>query len=462
MRRANVNPLMHFVKFGWKEGRNPSKEFDVVNYLNRYPDVRFKEVNPLSHFIKFGRKEGRIAKDDIIFPSFSELSHNALKTNEIRAEYQAFLATIDSVDEGYIFISHDASKTGAPLSLLQLSKAYSKKYQNNFVILTIGGGSLLNQFSAIGPTLSLNRSFTNLGEDLELINLFSSLRSKGYRYCIVNSIGSATLKDILEKSGMFSVYLIHELPEVISILGLESVRDKLISGNSNIVFASEFVAKQFFKNEGYSHSQVRIIPQGVRQSMIFHGNSATAKSIFSEILGIPLKNKILILGCGLAQYLKGTDLFVETLATLSEQHSNFDYEFVWLGDKNASIQEWYKFVYPTLPFCSKLHFIDFLEDPAFIFKAADIFLLTSRTDSFPSVALEALANGTPVIMFKGASGIEELINETNGKIVDAFDTNSMARAIVDLSVGQLKDNFQVTVADYDCYLEKILEIFQDH
>ncbi|MFZ3150317.1 MAG: glycosyltransferase [Anaerolineaceae bacterium] len=59
VRRADVNPLMHFVKFGWKEGRNPSEYFDIVYYLQTYADVRKAGENPLIHYLKFGGNEGR-------------------------------------------------------------------------------------------------------------------------------------------------------------------------------------------------------------------------------------------------------------------------------------------------------------------------------------------------------------------------------------------------------------------
>ncbi len=33
VRRADVDPLMHFVKYGWKEERNPGPLFDSKYYM---------------------------------------------------------------------------------------------------------------------------------------------------------------------------------------------------------------------------------------------------------------------------------------------------------------------------------------------------------------------------------------------------------------------------------------------
>ena len=59
VREAKIHPILHYLKFGWKEGRNPSRTFDTNYYLEHNPDVREKEANPLIHFILIGRNEGR-------------------------------------------------------------------------------------------------------------------------------------------------------------------------------------------------------------------------------------------------------------------------------------------------------------------------------------------------------------------------------------------------------------------
>jgi predicted HAD superfamily hydrolase len=63
VRRADIDPLWHFVRIGWKEGRNPSLRFDINFYITRYPDVRESGMNPLVHYIKYGQFEGRLPID---------------------------------------------------------------------------------------------------------------------------------------------------------------------------------------------------------------------------------------------------------------------------------------------------------------------------------------------------------------------------------------------------------------
>lgn len=64
---AGVEPLAHFLAFGWKEGRDPNPRFSVREYLNEYPDVAKAGVNPFVHFLKSGNAESRAPRPDLGF-----------------------------------------------------------------------------------------------------------------------------------------------------------------------------------------------------------------------------------------------------------------------------------------------------------------------------------------------------------------------------------------------------------
>jgi glycosyltransferase involved in cell wall biosynthesis len=56
-----ADPVRHYLKHGWREGRNPSPDFNTNFYLEHYPDVAQSNANPLLHFIEYGRFENRIS-----------------------------------------------------------------------------------------------------------------------------------------------------------------------------------------------------------------------------------------------------------------------------------------------------------------------------------------------------------------------------------------------------------------
>ncbi len=56
VRIMDIDPLEHYVLYGWKEGKNPNSWFDTKFYMETNPEIK---LNPFSHWILFGRKEGR-------------------------------------------------------------------------------------------------------------------------------------------------------------------------------------------------------------------------------------------------------------------------------------------------------------------------------------------------------------------------------------------------------------------
>jgi chromosome segregation ATPase len=62
--KSKTNAIKHYLNHGALEKRNPSIHFDTNFYLEMYHDVasNIARINPLVHFILHGKKEGRSAK----------------------------------------------------------------------------------------------------------------------------------------------------------------------------------------------------------------------------------------------------------------------------------------------------------------------------------------------------------------------------------------------------------------
>lgn len=57
--QSGMDPIRHYLKFGAKEGRDPSAGFCTSGYLKRYEDVQISGINPLVHYLRTGEAEGR-------------------------------------------------------------------------------------------------------------------------------------------------------------------------------------------------------------------------------------------------------------------------------------------------------------------------------------------------------------------------------------------------------------------
>lgn len=59
VRKSGMDPVLHYMDYGWKEGRETGTVFSGNWYLKKHPDVKKAKVNPLIHYLRCGIKEGR-------------------------------------------------------------------------------------------------------------------------------------------------------------------------------------------------------------------------------------------------------------------------------------------------------------------------------------------------------------------------------------------------------------------
>ena len=52
VRKADIDPIKHYLKYGWKERRNPSQSFNTNDYIQRNNISLNSKYSPLFHQIK--------------------------------------------------------------------------------------------------------------------------------------------------------------------------------------------------------------------------------------------------------------------------------------------------------------------------------------------------------------------------------------------------------------------------
>ena len=62
---AGADPVDHFLRHGWREGRDPVAAFSVRDYLDLYPDIAEAGINPFLHWLKAGKTEGRLPRREV-------------------------------------------------------------------------------------------------------------------------------------------------------------------------------------------------------------------------------------------------------------------------------------------------------------------------------------------------------------------------------------------------------------
>lgn len=95
---AGIDPLEHFVKWGWKEGRDPTPDFSVVDYLEANPDVAAAGINPFWHHITTGKDKDRARMPDELQAHEQEEASatQAFHDEQIAREMEAIRGAFDS------------------------------------------------------------------------------------------------------------------------------------------------------------------------------------------------------------------------------------------------------------------------------------------------------------------------------------------------------------------------------
>ena len=117
----------------------------------------------------------------------------------------------------------------------------------------------------------------------------------------------------------------------------------------------------------------------------------------------------------------------------------------------------------------RVHLEEYVSDAADyakIMAGADVFLLPSREDSYPSVLLEAMACGTVTVAFEGSGGAQELLGEERGVLVPFLDLEQMAHAVWEIAqrpecYEQMRKNAFEMVrkkASFASYVDRIIKI----
>lgn len=190
-------------------------------------------------------------------------------------------------------------------------------------------------------------------------------------------------------------------------------KKQLLSGlDLTIITPSQWLAylvKQSFLKE----YPVKVIHNGIDLSVF-----RPTPSDFREKYHIP-EDKFVLLGVAFGWgRRKGLDVFVE----LSRRLDPEKYQIVLVGTDDA--------VDKNLPEnILSIHRTQNQQELAEIYTAADLFVNPTREDNYPTVNMEAIACGTPVLTFR-TGGSPEIVDKDTGAVVGCDDVDAMVKQII--------------------------------
>jgi len=370
-----------------------------------------------------------------------------------------------STGEPVLLVGHDGHRNGAQINLLHFAKALRKRGVP-VTILLLGGGPLVDLYKAVAETVVVTTAFAGQRDSS---TFFNRLRTRGYRRAILNTVATGSVVWGLKAADFTVVSLIHELPTLINRMGLRDHLGAISKFADTIVFASEFVRAGAETVVSVEAAKVAIVPQGsYRRVPHFEQVEREAlRTAFRRINKIP-PDAALVLGLGYGDRRKGIDIFAMLARQMYRKVPNL--HFAWVGDLDHGCRQDLHDEMQNGNWRSNLHLIGYSESPLDALIAADVFLLTSREDPFPTVVLEAIDAGLPVVAFRGAGGFADLESTGFVKLAEYLDVEDLGNCVVNvLSDNSFRIKCKTTGAtfvsseyDYGAYVDRINEFATPH
>lgn len=429
VRKADLDPLWHFIKYGWKEFRAPSPHFNTEFYLRQNADVLEQQINPLIHYIKFGALEGRNPKQNSS-PAYNllnfETEYYQFRKSWRRDNFLKFLnilsnSTTETKGITHIICLPFFSTGGAELVATNYAKAIISETKGTVLILTDENKKDIEL--NLEPRIikySLD-DFVNQHEMKEkkilLFDIIISLRPK-----VVHNINSVVLWELFMEKGE-SLRKYSRLFASIFALQFDENGEKVGYAEYYLKSAIPYLSGLLTDNNQFISDAIReyhLESSLAKFKCVYNPSSPlnertlyfAFKRLRSYKKDIQESHKINCIWAGRIDNEKRWDLFLEIVQKC--EFADFSMYGQSVVDKNQNFPN-----YSNLYFKGIFH----STEEIFLKQKYDVFIFTSRWEGMPNILIEAGTWGIPIIA-PNVGGISELINEKTGFLLSNSPTSN--------------------------------------
>lgn len=397
--------------------RQLPRGFDPALYLELNPDVRAVGADPGLHYVRYGRHEGR---------AFALPRLTTLKDARPAGARPVLL-----------LVCHEASRSGAPI--LGLNLAHELKATHDVVVLLLGKGPLLADFTAVATAAFLCPELRFTPSDKAATTVVRELCGRfAFAGAIVNSVECRAVLHGLAACGVPALALLHEFA---AYTRPASAFPRALFWSQKAVFSARITRDDAFQRlELRDAANLALLPQGKCTVGVARD---PAEAVPAPVLRGPREASdrpvVHVLGVGAVQYRKGVDLFIECATRMLRQDPGTDYRFHWVGGGYQPASDLHYSAYLAdqihrAGLADRFRILgetDQLED---VYRQAHLFLLTSRLDPLPNVGIDAAIQGLPVLCFAETTGIADFLQLAglSELVADYLDTTDLAAKAVAL------------------------------
>ena len=339
-----------------------------------------------------------------------------------------------------LFITHETSRSGAPLLLLNYIKWLSERDLVKPYILIGRRDEIDGEFSKLGKVFYSYKPKNSIGKNIVFKiyvrffnspigkNLFKYFLKLKLGFCKIDIIYSNTIcngndMNFLSFLRLNQICHVHEAEGVINIYGLENLN--LVKENtSNFIACSKFVKDGLVKRFNISDNNIELIYSSVSKSILI---DAEKKNTTLNLIN-KNTNTFLIGGSGGLGYRKGTDLIVPLMKEVLKFRN--DICFVWVGgNKDSKDFTELQNDITINGLDNNIKIIGSVTNPIDYYTEFDVFTLLSREEPFGLVCLENALLEKPVLCFESIGGAPELLDNCKENIIPFLNLEKMANRI---------------------------------
>jgi glycosyltransferase involved in cell wall biosynthesis len=374
-----------------------------------------------------------------------------------------------------IIVSHEASRTGAPILALNLARSLST--QLNIVSVILKDGELVADFQQASTAVYLVEAAR--GDMNPFNSLLDDIKAKlPPAFAIVNSIVSRHILEALREYQIPSVALLHEFA---SYTRPSSAFRDTFELADEIVFSCDLTLQNAIELTDYDmrSSRFHVLAQGRcavpsgeekdEQRQEERGLLTTRLRPYGEDAG-----EFLVIGAGTVQYRKGVDLFIDVARRVLSSESGQNARFAWIGsgfdtERDAAYSVYLQDQIRRAGLTDRMIILPATSEIEHVYALSSALLLTSRLDPLPNVAIDALSEGVPVVCFDKTTGIADLLIEADlgeACVAGYLDSADAAEKVLELIRSQetyrrtceRSKAFASRAFDFDLYATKIKEL----
>lgn len=331
-----------------------------------------------------------------------------------------------------LFLIHDPSRTGAPLVALSTMERLRQDYpciEFDTLLLSDNDNGIKDDFHKISDVFYAwniyskweRRAHKYLRRPLNSAKWERFLFKRKYDLIIANTVVCIDIAyKIKVKFGIPIVLWCHEAEVACQCM---NVTERKISICDFFICPSDSV-KSCLMRRSAPENKIIVIPPISTHIVSLQRHSPLYKKA----------NQIFTIGfSGGRGWTKGGDILPLIISRLHQKYPQLSCQYVWSGSVPLDTQQEIEHDLQMMGAPNTIHFTGKVADIIPVFQECDIFLILSREESFSMVAIENALIGNPLIIFKGATGLEDTFKDGESALyVPYLDIDAVCDAIYSL------------------------------